>query len=142
MVGLTFHPIQMVGDIDDGGTGRSEVRGPGYAGGRTAVPAQLADVGSGSPKARTAVARIEPGTAPGAQGDVIDIISLVLGNGFAAASLMVSLASWRASRSQTSRITIELPDGRSIVISQNSTDTTALLDSLTDETENRDDSPS
>ncbi|KOU04715.1 MULTISPECIES: hypothetical protein [Streptomyces] len=79
---------------------------------------------------------------PGAQGDVIDIISLVLGNGFAAASLMMSLASWRASRSQTSRITIELPDGRSIVISQNSTDTTALLDSLTDETENRDDSPS
>ncbi|QSS92582.1 MULTISPECIES: effector-associated constant component EACC1 [Streptomyces] len=79
---------------------------------------------------------------PGAQGDVIDIISLVLGSGFSAASLLVSLASWRASRSQAPRITIELPDGRSIVISQNSTDETVLLDSLTDETENRDDSAS
>jgi hypothetical protein len=70
----------------------------------------------------------------GAQGDVIDLISLILGSGFNAASLALSLVSWRATRPQDPLITIELPDGRSITISQTSPgQARALLESLVDD---------
>ncbi|MER5356891.1 hypothetical protein [Streptomyces sp. NPDC002785] len=46
--------------------------------------------------------QIAPGTSrpliPGQQGDLLDLITLVVSSGFSAASLAVSIASWRASR--------------------------------------------
>ncbi|MCX5500215.1 hypothetical protein OG887_12605 [Streptomyces sp. NBC_00053] len=46
--------------------------------------------------------QVVPGTArsamPGQQGDLLDLITLVVSSGFSAASLAVSIASWRASR--------------------------------------------
>ncbi|MCG3039681.1 hypothetical protein L7D48_03695 [Streptomyces sp. S1A] len=35
---------------------------------------------------------------PGQQGDLLDLITLLVSSGFSAASLAVSIASWRASR--------------------------------------------
>ncbi|MFE7463867.1 hypothetical protein ACFU6R_07160 [Streptomyces sp. NPDC057499] len=46
--------------------------------------------------------QVVPGTArpavPGQQGDLLDLITLVVSSGFSAASLAVSIASWRAGR--------------------------------------------
>lgn len=69
----------------------------------------------------------------GAQGDVIDLISLVVGSGFSAASLALSLVSWRATRTGQPVITVERPDGARITISDFSPEETrCLLESLTD----------
>ncbi|MER5553795.1 hypothetical protein ABT001_19350 [Streptomyces sp. NPDC002793] len=47
-------------------------------------------------------AQVAPGSArpaiPGLQGDLLDLITLLVSSGFSAASLAVSIASWRASR--------------------------------------------
>ncbi|MFB7269747.1 hypothetical protein [Streptomyces sp. NPDC056244] len=69
----------------------------------------------------------------GAQGDVIDLISLVVSSGFSAASLALSLASWRATRPGQPVVTVERPDGARVTISDSSPDETRrLLESLTD----------
>lgn len=47
-------------------------------------------------------AQVAPGSErpaiPGQQGDLLDLITLLVSSGFSAASLAVSIASWRASR--------------------------------------------
>lgn len=48
---------------------------------------------------------------PGQQGDVIDLLSLVLGSGFSAASLAATVVSWRATRPQLPTLVVERPDG-------------------------------
>ncbi|WP_407109620.1 hypothetical protein ACE1N8_00530 [Streptomyces sp. DSM 116494] len=53
---------------------------------------------------------------PGAQGGVIDVLSLVLGTGFNAASLAVAVAAWRRSRPGTPTLVVERPDGTRIVL--------------------------
>ncbi|MEV0036210.1 hypothetical protein [Streptomyces sp. NPDC050804] len=69
----------------------------------------------------------------GAQGDVIDLISLVVSSGFSAASLALSLAAWRATRPGQPVVTVERPDGARVTISDSSPEETRrLLESLTD----------
>ncbi|MGI5196425.1 effector-associated constant component EACC1 [Streptomyces sp. CA-288835] len=53
---------------------------------------------------------------PGQQGAVLDLVSLVLGSGISAASLGVSIASWRATRPREPSITVERADGRKVTI--------------------------
>ncbi|MEU2358599.1 hypothetical protein ABZ599_37505 [Streptomyces misionensis] len=55
-------------------------------------------------------------TVPGAQGGLIDVLSLVLGTGFNAASLAVAVAAWRCSRPGTPTLVVERPDGTRIVL--------------------------
>lgn len=57
---------------------------------------------------------------PGQQGDVIDIVSLLLSGGFSAASLAVSIASWRATRPQPPTLIVERPDGVKVEIAGHS----------------------
>lgn len=64
---------------------------------------------------------------PGAQGDVIDLVSLLVGSGFSAASLGLSLVSWQATRPQAPTITVERPDGQIVTISGSSADEAARL---------------
>ncbi|QNP62079.1 effector-associated constant component EACC1 [Streptomyces genisteinicus] len=61
---------------------------------------------------------LRPGatTVPGAQGGLIDVLGLVLGTGFNAASLGVAIAAWRRSRPQTPTLVIERSDGTRIVL--------------------------
>ncbi|WP_018568957.1 effector-associated constant component EACC1 [Streptomyces sp. PsTaAH-124] len=69
---------------------------------------------------------------PGAQGDAIDVISLVVSSGFSAASLALSLAAWRATRQGRPVVTVERSDGVKITISDSSPEETRrLLESLT-----------
>lgn len=68
----------------------------------------------------------------GAQGDVIDLISLAVSSGFAAASLALSIAAWRATRPGRPVVTVERPDGVRVTISDSSPEETRrLLESLT-----------
>jgi hypothetical protein len=53
---------------------------------------------------------------------ILDLVSLVLGNGISAASLGVSVASWRATRPQQPTITVERADGSKVTISGTSSD--------------------
>ncbi|WP_353962644.1 hypothetical protein [Streptomyces sp. NBC_00687] len=53
---------------------------------------------------------------PGQQGSVIDLVSLVLGSGISAASLGVSVASWRTTRPQPPTMCIERADGTRVTI--------------------------
>ncbi|WP_185843908.1 effector-associated constant component EACC1 [Streptomyces sp. WAC 05379] len=53
---------------------------------------------------------------PGAQGDLIDVLSLVLGTGFNAASLAVAIAAWRRSRPGAPTLVVERADGTRIVL--------------------------
>ncbi|MCX5063829.1 hypothetical protein OOK12_44040 [Streptomyces sp. NBC_00452] len=66
-------------------------------------------------------ARIELGASaqpvPGAQGAVVDLVSLILGSGFSAASLGVSVASWRSTRPQQPTVIVERADGSKVTIS-------------------------
>ncbi|MFF4951298.1 hypothetical protein [Streptomyces chattanoogensis] len=64
---------------------------------------------------------------PGAQGSVIDVLSLVLGSAFNAASLAVSIMSWRATRPQRPTLTVRRPDGTTVTISTDSLDEARLL---------------
>ncbi|MGA5369979.1 effector-associated constant component EACC1 [Streptomyces griseoincarnatus] len=65
-----------------------------------------------------------PGTAgpavPGQQGDVIDIISLLISSGLSAAALGMSIASWRATRPQVPTLIVERPDGLKVEITGHS----------------------
>lgn len=53
---------------------------------------------------------------PGAQGELIDVLSLVLGTGFNAASLAVAIAAWRRSRPQAPSLVVERADGVRIIV--------------------------
>ncbi|MEU6505203.1 MULTISPECIES: hypothetical protein [unclassified Streptomyces] len=64
---------------------------------------------------------------PGAQGSVIDVLSLVLGSAFNAASLAVSLMSWRATRPQHPVLTVRRPDGVTVEISTSSVEEAQML---------------
>ncbi|WP_328834344.1 effector-associated constant component EACC1 [Streptomyces sp. NBC_00252] len=57
---------------------------------------------------------------PGAQGPVIDVLSLVLGSTFNAASLAMSLISWRATRPRQPILTVRRPDGTTVEINTGS----------------------
>ncbi|MET9555634.1 hypothetical protein [Streptomyces sp. NPDC006645] len=59
---------------------------------------------------------------PGAQGTVIDVVSLVVQAGLSAGSLGIAIAAWRAARPQAPSVTVESPDGRRITISGASAD--------------------
>jgi hypothetical protein len=65
--------------------------------------------------------------APGAQGSVIDVLSLVLGSAFNAASLALSLISWRATRPQQPILTLRRPDGTTVEINTDSPDEARVL---------------
>ncbi|MFH9967854.1 hypothetical protein ACH4PR_41970 [Streptomyces mirabilis] len=55
--------------------------------------------------------------APGQQGaTILDLVSLVLGNGISAASLGVSIATWRTTRPQQPTVTVERTDGSKVTI--------------------------
>jgi hypothetical protein len=54
---------------------------------------------------------------PGRQGPAYDILSLLLGTSFNAASLGVAVASWRSSRPQPPAVLIERADGSKVTIS-------------------------
>ncbi|MCX5357319.1 hypothetical protein OG864_00785 [Streptomyces sp. NBC_00124] len=64
---------------------------------------------------------------PGAQGTAVEVLSLVLGSAFNAASLAVSLVSWRATRPQRPTLTVRRPDGTTITVSADSVDAARLL---------------
>ncbi|MFI6084959.1 hypothetical protein ACIBBB_28990 [Streptomyces sp. NPDC051217] len=69
----------------------------------------------------------------GAQGDVLDLISLVVSSGFGAGSLALSIAAWRATRPGRPVVTVERPDGARVTISDSSPEEMRrLLESLTD----------
>ncbi|MCM2387555.1 effector-associated constant component EACC1 [Streptomyces albipurpureus] len=50
------------------------------------------------------------------QGELVDILSLVLGSGFSAGSFSLALATWRATRPQEPVIRVERPDGVGITL--------------------------
>ncbi|MFJ9847884.1 hypothetical protein [Streptomyces sp. NPDC101150] len=64
---------------------------------------------------------------PGAQGSGIDVLSLVLGSAFNAASLAVSIMSWRATRPQRPTLTVRRADGTTVTISTDSLEEARLL---------------
>lgn len=64
---------------------------------------------------------------PGAQGSVIDVLSLVLGSAFNAASLALSLISWRATRPQQPILTVRRPDGTTVEINTSSPEEARVL---------------
>ncbi|MEU3918871.1 hypothetical protein [Streptomyces sp. NPDC029004] len=70
--------------------------------------------------------RVEMGSSclavPGHQGAVLDLVSVVVNSGISAASLGVSIASWRTTRAQEPTITVERADGSKIVIAGTSRD--------------------
>lgn len=73
---------------------------------------------------------------PGAQGQMIDIVSLVLSSSFSAASLAGTIAAWRATRPHQPVLTVRRPDGTTITISNSSPGETArLLEQFTQEPE-------
>lgn len=53
---------------------------------------------------------------PGAQGELIDVLSLVLGTGFNTASLAVAIAAWRRSRPEAPTLVVERTDGVRIIL--------------------------
>ncbi|WP_329549989.1 hypothetical protein OG548_45785 [Streptomyces sp. NBC_01356] len=55
--------------------------------------------------------------APGRQGAaILDLVSLVLGTGINAASLGISIATWRTTRPQQPTVTVERADGSKVTI--------------------------
>ncbi|MFC9808071.1 MULTISPECIES: effector-associated constant component EACC1 [Streptomyces] len=64
---------------------------------------------------------------PGAQGSVIDVLSLVLGSAFNAASLALSLINWRATRPQQPTLTVRRADGTTVEISTGSPEEARIL---------------
>ncbi|MCX4878142.1 hypothetical protein [Streptomyces sp. NBC_00847] len=64
---------------------------------------------------------------PGAQGELIDVLSLVLGTGFNAASLAVAIAAWRRSRPETPALVVERGDGVRIVLTGAANEDTGRL---------------
>ncbi|MEU4148643.1 effector-associated constant component EACC1 [Streptomyces parvulus] len=53
----------------------------------------------------------------GGMGPLLDVVSLVIGSGFSAASLAVSIVQWRSTRGAGApSVTVEQPDGRRVTI--------------------------
>lgn len=72
--------------------------------------------------------------APGAQGGALDLVSLMVSSGFSAASLAMSVVSWRATRPQRPSVTVNRPDGLTITISDSSAEEARrLIESLADD---------
>ncbi|WP_307130216.1 effector-associated constant component EACC1 [Streptomyces aurantiacus] len=69
--------------------------------------------------AKPALGASHPST-PGAQGDALDLVSLVVSGGFSAASLAMSLVAWRATRPLRPTVTVDRPDGLTVTISGSS----------------------
>jgi len=61
-------------------------------------------------------------SVPGAQGGMVDVLSLVLGTAFNAASLVFAIASWRRSRPQQPTLIIERSDGMRITLTAGTDD--------------------
>ncbi|UUU18960.1 effector-associated constant component EACC1 [Streptomyces sp. DSM 40750] len=53
---------------------------------------------------------------PGAQGGLVEVLNLVLGTGFNAASLALAIASWRRSRPQRTTLVVERADGTRVTL--------------------------
>lgn len=67
----------------------------------------------------------------GAQGQMIDIVSLVVSASFGAASLAGTIMSWRTTRPRRPVLTVRRPDGTTITISDGSSaETVRLLEEL------------
>ncbi|MFC9529032.1 hypothetical protein ACFT38_00535 [Streptomyces sp. NPDC056975] len=59
----------------------------------------------------------------GGMGPLLDVVSLVIGTGFSASSLAVSIAQWRGTRGANApSVTVERPDGVRVSISDASAD--------------------
>jgi hypothetical protein len=58
---------------------------------------------------------------------VIDVLSLVLGSAFNAATLTLSLISWRATRPQQPILTVRRPDGTTVEINTGSPEEARVL---------------
>ncbi|MEU1050192.1 hypothetical protein ABZ400_34250 [Streptomyces sp. NPDC005897] len=72
--------------------------------------------------------------ASGAQGGALDLLSLMVSSGFSAASLAVSVVSWRATRPRRPSVTVNRPDGLTVTISDSSADEARrLIESLAGE---------
>ncbi|MEW1926777.1 hypothetical protein [Streptomyces sp. NPDC088360] len=63
----------------------------------------------------------------GAQGSVVDVVSLIVGSAFNAASLAVSLVSWRATRRGRSALTVRRADGVVVEITSDSAEQAVQL---------------
>ncbi|MFI2315175.1 effector-associated constant component EACC1 [Streptomyces sp. CB00072] len=57
---------------------------------------------------------------PGAQGDMIDVLSLVLGTSLNTGALALSIAIWRSTRPRQITVTLERSDGRSVTVTATS----------------------
>ncbi|AJE85450.1 MULTISPECIES: effector-associated constant component EACC1 [Streptomyces] len=69
-----------------------------------------------------------PAEPADSMGPVLDTLSLVIGSGFSAASLALSLAQWRAQRGPARpSVTVERPDGSRITFHGTATEETARL---------------
>ncbi|MFJ9105634.1 hypothetical protein ACIRJM_45125 [Streptomyces sp. NPDC102405] len=66
---------------------------------------------------------------PGAQGPLLDLVSLVVGSGFSAASLVVSIATWRDTRPQSPTVTVER-DGITVTVGGSLEETQRLMEKL------------
>ncbi|MGW5369617.1 effector-associated constant component EACC1 [Streptomyces sp. NPDC004009] len=61
-------------------------------------------------------------TDPEQQGQLLDVLSLVIGSGLNLASLVVAIASWREGRSGNSALSVTLPDGSKYSLANGSSD--------------------
>ena len=66
---------------------------------------------------------------PGAQGPLLDLVSLVVGSGFSAPSLVVSIATWRDTRPQSPTVTVER-DGITVTVGGSLEETQRLMEEL------------
>lgn len=53
---------------------------------------------------------LEEPAAPGAMGGLVDVLELITGNGWSAASFVLSLVAWRQTRTRAPRVTIRRGD--------------------------------
>lgn len=53
---------------------------------------------------------LEAPAAPGAMGGLVDVLSLITGNGWSAASFVLSLVAWRQTRPRAPQVTIRRGD--------------------------------
>ncbi|MFF7473940.1 hypothetical protein [Streptomyces sp. NPDC008092] len=64
---------------------------------------------------------------PGAQGEVLDVLTLTLDTGFQAAQFALAVAQWRAVRPDRPTVTVRRSDGTSVSVSDASAEEAALL---------------
>ncbi|MFI8199506.1 hypothetical protein ACIF6K_23735 [Streptomyces sp. NPDC085942] len=69
--------------------------------------------------ARPALASSRP-PEPGSQGEMIDVLSLVLGTGLNTGALALSIATWRSTRPRQIMVTLERSDGSSVTVTATS----------------------